>query len=279
MTDFSAIGEDPAQTDADFPATYLGVAFDSHGAQLVGVAYLAAGAGPHPTALLLHGFPGHEQNRDLAQTIRRAGWNVILFHYRGAWGSGGDYRFLHVIEDVKSAIAHFKTPEVAQKFRVDPQKIVLIGHSLGGWSALINAIDGAVDAVASIAAPNLGTWGETLADSPPQMHEPTLAFFRESLPPLAGVTAEDLRDELLEHYEAWDFMARVNGLKDRHVLLVAGALDDGVPPEMHHTPMVALLEGINAPHLTHTIIDHADHAFSDRRVALAKTVLAWLGTL
>jgi pimeloyl-ACP methyl ester carboxylesterase len=51
--------------------------------------YLAGGPGPHPTIVLLHGFPGNEQNLDLAQSIRRAGWNVLTLHYRGAWGSPG----------------------------------------------------------------------------------------------------------------------------------------------------------------------------------------------
>ena len=50
--------------------------------------------------LLLHGFPGNERNLDLAQALRRAGWTVVFFHYRGAWGSGGDFSFAHVLEDV-----------------------------------------------------------------------------------------------------------------------------------------------------------------------------------
>ena len=34
------------------------------------VMYTAQGGGLHPTLLLLHGFPGNEQNLDLAQTSR-----------------------------------------------------------------------------------------------------------------------------------------------------------------------------------------------------------------
>jgi len=46
--------------------------------------YVAAGAGPHPAVVLLHGFPGNEKTLDLAQDVRRAGWNVLYFNYRGA---------------------------------------------------------------------------------------------------------------------------------------------------------------------------------------------------
>ena len=48
-----------------------------------------AGAGRRPTVVLLHGLPGNEKNLDLAQAIRRAGWNVVTFNYRGSWGSPG----------------------------------------------------------------------------------------------------------------------------------------------------------------------------------------------
>ncbi|MEO6228194.1 MAG: hypothetical protein ABIO61_10130 [Thermomonas sp.] len=69
----------------------------SHGAKLNALMYVAAGAKPHPTVILLHGFPGNERNLDLAQDIRRAGWNVLYFNYRGAWGTPGDFSFANSI--------------------------------------------------------------------------------------------------------------------------------------------------------------------------------------
>ena len=70
----------------------------SHGAKLNALAYVAAGGGPHPVVIILHGFPGNEKNLDLAQTIRRAGWDVLYFDYRGSWGSPGDFSFTPSIE-------------------------------------------------------------------------------------------------------------------------------------------------------------------------------------
>ncbi|MFD3266336.1 hypothetical protein [Phenylobacterium ferrooxidans] len=32
---------------------------------------------------------GNEKNLDLAQAVRRAGWNAAAFNYRGSWGSPG----------------------------------------------------------------------------------------------------------------------------------------------------------------------------------------------
>ena len=57
----------------------------------MGLFLLASGTQPHPTVILLHGFPGYEQNIDLAQSLRRDGWNVLAMHYRGAWGSQGTF--------------------------------------------------------------------------------------------------------------------------------------------------------------------------------------------
>ena len=80
----------------------IGVTFDSDGNRLVGVAYLARGREPKPTALLLHGCPGLEQNLDIATTLRDRGWNAVMFHYRGCWGSAGRYDLRTIGRDVRA---------------------------------------------------------------------------------------------------------------------------------------------------------------------------------
>src|SRR5580698_2768308 len=74
----AAVVADPPM-DKTFPADMQVVAILSHGSKMHGVLYIATGAGPHPALLLMHGFPGNEQNLDLAQSARRAGWNVLTF--------------------------------------------------------------------------------------------------------------------------------------------------------------------------------------------------------
>jgi pimeloyl-ACP methyl ester carboxylesterase len=49
--------------------------------------------------VLLHGLPGNERNLDLAQAVRRAGWTVVTFNYRGSWGSPGHYSFAGDLKD------------------------------------------------------------------------------------------------------------------------------------------------------------------------------------
>ena len=59
--------------DAAHPPALQEVHFDSHGDRLNGIVYVANGPGPHPTVILLHGFPGNERNLDLAQSMRADG--------------------------------------------------------------------------------------------------------------------------------------------------------------------------------------------------------------
>src|SRR5678816_3542887 len=76
----TAVYRDPP-ADKAFPATGEGLRIPSGGAQMNAMVYVPAGKGPHPVAVLLHGFPGNEQNLDLAQSLRRAGWAVVCLLY------------------------------------------------------------------------------------------------------------------------------------------------------------------------------------------------------
>ena len=68
------IHTDPSLVDDTAPPAIRELSFDSHGKRLNGLIYLANGPGPHPTVVLLHGYPGNEKNLDLAQSLRRASW-------------------------------------------------------------------------------------------------------------------------------------------------------------------------------------------------------------
>ena len=104
-----------------------GVTFDSDGHRLVGVLYLARGEEPKPTVLLLHGCPGLEKNLDLAVRLRDCGWNSLLFHYRGCWGSAGRYDLRTIPRDVTAAIDY-----LAGQPRVDPRHR-LVQQQHGGF--------------------------------------------------------------------------------------------------------------------------------------------------
>lgn len=273
---FNPISQDPPK-DKKFPPQMVGLEIDSHGALLNGVLYIASGENPRPTMLLLHGYPGHERNTDLAQIFRRAGWNVIVFHYRGAWGSSGIYRFAHILEDVKVVLEYFRQPEIAAQYRINPEKIITVGHSLGGWASLMTAASGFVDSAVSIAGVNVGVWSKQLIEYP-EMVRPALRemLFGEGIAPLNGVSVDNEIDDMISNVSAWDVLQHNEQLRKTNLLLVAAKRDSVVPVFDHHFPLVEALE--SSEKMQSKMLD-TDHSFSDARISLAQTILDWLETI
>ncbi len=250
----------------------------SHGSPMNAFVYIAAGAGPHPVVVLLHGFPGNEKNLDLAQDIRRAGWDVLYFNYRGSWGTPGDFSFGHSIEDVASALTYLRQPENAKRLRLDPNHIVLIGHSMGGFMAVQGAAaDPAIEAVGLISAADMVGRippGLPKSEQPKVLPHIAKSLAAEGMAPLAGCTPESLAQETLDHANDWRFPTKAAALKSRSVLIVTS--DDGLAPS--NEAFAALLKKDGDTHVT---AQHyaTDHSYSDKRIELSKTVLAWLETV
>lgn len=273
---FDPISQDPP-INRDFPPSADGLVINSHGDIINGVIYLAGGEEAHPTMILLHGYPGHERNFDLAQVFRRAGWNVVVFHYRGSWGSEGSYRFSQIPQDVAACVDFLRQAENSKKYRINPDHIVAVGHSLGGWAALMSAINGTVAAAASIAGVNMGLWGQLIEEEPDFIRPVVYELLSSNLTPLRGVTADDLMNELLTKKAEWSLVDRVDELSKSKLLLIAGKRDTLVPAFDHHLTLVKALEASGAD-IQHTMLN-TDHEFSDSRIALARSILAWLDTL
>jgi pimeloyl-ACP methyl ester carboxylesterase len=263
-----------AQSRGD-AATMAAFQLPSHGSMLNALMYVAVGPGPHPVVILLHGFPGNEKNLDLAQDIRRAGWDVLYFNYRGSWGSPGDFSFTHGIEDVASAIAYLKQPENAKRLRVDPTRIVLVGHSMGGLMAVEGAAaDPTVAAVGLISAADM-VWmvpPATKKQADPELiGSVSKSLAAEGMAPLAGCTPESLAKEVVAHADAWRFPAKAEVLKTRPALIVTS--DDGLAPSDDLLAAALRKDGdakVTAAHFA------TDHGYSDKRLELSKTVLDWL---
>jgi uncharacterized protein len=264
----SAITSDPAR-DKDFPAAMEAPDIISHGARLNAVFYLASGAGPHPVVLLLHGFPGNEQNMDLAYAIRRAGWNVLVPHYRGSWGSAGTFSFSNAIEDTQAAVQFLREPANAKNYRTDVSKIVVVGHSMGGFlGSYATAHDPAILGVAMISAWNLGP-----AAARPESEQRTKSFHSAS-PRLAGTTAEGMLAEAKQNAEKWNYIDWAPALKTRSVLVIESS--DGNVPD--NKAMAETLRKAGDAHVTEIAME-TDHTYDDHRIALQVVVLNWLQSL
>ena len=256
---------DPVTSDPPVlqpPAQMREMTIPSHGAQLFGVFYQAAGPGAHPTLVLLHGFAGFEQNEDLAQAARRAGFNALLFHYRGSWGSTGTFSFTHCIEDTSAVLGYLRSH--AQELAVDLRRLVLAGHSVGGHVAgIVAARDREVAGLALISASN-----RRLAMARPGWAAETRARFQGEMGPLRGTDAESLVSELRSHAQEWDLVRLAPRWRGRSLLVVSA--DDRFRDEDDAVAVAAEPEHLTKLHLG------TDHAYSGQRMALTRALLAWL---
>ena len=231
--------------------------------------YTASGAGPHPALLFLHGFPGNEQNLDLVQAVRRAGFDVLTLHYRGSWGSQGAFSFTHAIEDSDAAVQFLKTN--AAKYHLDPHRIFAAGHSMGGFMAASAAAHNPdVAGLVMISAWDIGRDGGQFHNKAFRQTQLDQEF-REDVIPLAGTSAEKLMDEAMANAKGWEFADWAPQLGKRPVLLVTA--EDGSQTDSRRL-VQALQKGGNAA--VTEIHMATDNPYSDHRIALESAVVDWL---
>jgi pimeloyl-ACP methyl ester carboxylesterase len=263
----SAIYTDPP-VDAVHPAAMRALHIPSHGLLINGVINSPAGAGPHPTIVICHGLPGNEKNLDLAQAVRRAGWNAVTFNYRGSWGSPGSYKFAQNLEDADAVLAYLREPSNATRLGIDTKRIILAGHSMGGWVTVMTAAhDHGLAGIILISAADMGQLGK-------MEHKKLVAEMADNMEALAGVTADSMANEDAQIAKAFAFANATSGLRDVPMLVLSA--NDGLAPQTD-----ALVQAVQAEgnHNVKAIHAATDHSWSDHRIFLESTVIEWLSTL
>jgi pimeloyl-ACP methyl ester carboxylesterase/ribosomal protein S18 acetylase RimI-like enzyme len=229
-----------------------GVVLHSHGHRMLGSFFHSTLHPPRPTALLLHGIPGVEKNYDLAYALRDAGWNVFTFHYRGCWGSEGNYQLPGILDDITVALDY-----LTQHPAVDAQRLAGVGLSLGGWGVVMAAArDERLRAVVSM-NPLVDPKTRPLAD----------AEAAEFASMLNGITPAEVQSQ-------WDALTPLpqiaGGLAGRPTLLLTGDADELFPPS-HIQPLAEAM-----PFAEWRRIPGATHTFDDHRPVMVRAVIDWL---
>lgn len=242
-----------------------------HG-KLLATLYTAEGDGLHPSVLLLHGIPGCEQNLDLAQVLRRAGFHVMTFHYSGSWGSGGTYSLQHDIDDAETVL-DFMLQD--QTYGFDPEHIYAVGHSLGGFvcgqvTARRKEIQGAV----LLMPCNAGRIPKIEAENPENAR--LLAdVFDDSVNWLAGLTKGSLYQEALEHEADYALENHAASLSQKPLLCITGTLDPYTPLSCHAGPLLKAISQSGGKQVK--LLEYpTDHFFSDYRLQIAEDVTQFL---
>ncbi|RSU56026.1 alpha/beta hydrolase family protein [Sphingobium yanoikuyae] len=263
-----AVTTDPAP-DAANPARMDAFVIPSGEGAMNAVMYVAAGSGVHPTLLLLHGFPGNEQNLDLAQAARRAGWNVLTLHYRGSWGSPGIFSFTNAAEDAFNALLFLEDASTVARYRIDTSAIVVAGHSMGGFMAAEAAA--AEPRVAGLFLIDPWDPAQTVAAlATPQGEAGWKAEVAGDLPPLSGASYESLTAEIKGDTQKFDLGRKLVGY-GRRPLTIIGA-ERGIGAMARKVGADAQSANPN----TRLMVWPTDHSFSDKRIALADALVRFL---
>jgi len=263
----AAIYTDPP-ADKAHPAGMEVLHIPTHGLSINAIIYTPSGIGPHPTLVICHGFPGNEKNLDLAQAIRRAGWNAVTFNYRGAWGSPGTFRFAQNLEDADAVLAFLRDPANAAKFGIETKRMVLAGHSMGGWVTVHTAAhDHALAGAILISAADMGLIGGL-------EHEKLAALTADNKEGLAGTTPELLANELAQNAKRFQFSSAIDGLTNTRLLVLSA--NDGLAPQTDVLVRELEAKGNKTVKAIHA---ETDHSWSDHRIFLESTIIEWLATL
>jgi pimeloyl-ACP methyl ester carboxylesterase len=254
------------------------ISIASHGDRMNGLIYEAAGSGPHPVVIFLHGFPGNERNLDLAQAVRRAGFRAIYFDYRGNWGSAGTFSFAHGLEDVAAVLDWVKAPENSAKYHFDSSRIAIVGHSYGGWLTLMTASHQATNVCVAALAAWTVVWAAKRFSDHPEERAARFEFFRAAIEPTGGpvhAEATGLLDEMSAGAEAFDYVAQAVSLKDRVALLVGATHDSLYSGAPRLEQLADKIHQAGGRHVKLVVYDD-NHVFSSHRVALAELLVHWL---
>ena len=234
--------------------------------------YTAAGEGVHPTVLLLHGIPGCERNFDLAQSLRRAGFHVMTFHYSGSWGSDGSYSLANDLEDTNTVL-DFVLQD--RKYGFDKQHIYAVGHSLGGFvcgqlSAHRHEIKGAV----LLMPCDIGRL-PLIAQEDPASWQTIQEVLEDSAQWLSGTSGEALLREALDRSADFRLESAAEALAQKPVLCIGGTLDIYTPPVLHCEPLAHAVQEAGGTSIQ-TVSYPTDHFFADYRLTVAETVTTFL---
>lgn len=269
----ASVTVDPPR-DARFPARNQQLIIRSGGSDMNALLFAAQGEGPKPTIILLHGLPGNERNLDLAQALRRVGWNVLTFTYRGAWGSAGNFSLPNALADAQAALDFARSPDGA-KLGIDPRRLVIGGHSMGGGVAtLIAARNQELAGLVLLDAWNIGETAKQISQGGPKARDAFIAEADDFGHALAGATPASVADELMAFDVRWNLLSTTENLRAMPVLDIYAR--HGIAAD--NVALVAALKRAGNLRVTGVEID-SDHAFADHRIKVAQAVADWLAAL
>ena len=250
----------------------------SNGHKLNAEFYPAAGETYLATVVLLHGYPGSEGDTlGLGDKLSANGINVLTFNYQGTWSSEGRFSFESSMQDVRTAIKFLKLKEVVNKFKIDTNNIIVVGHSYGGAMALTAALNfPEIKRIISIAGADESVFGRKMKSNP-QFRKIFSDMLNKSQYPTGPVKFNFKANitHWLNHLDDYDLVKYAEKLKDRDILLLGGWNDQAIVLEEHILPLFRKLQQLKSKQVKIEVFN-TNHSFGNVKKELNKTILAWI---
>ena len=228
---------------------------------ILGHMYLPGGEERVPAVLMNHGYPGGEQNMDIAQALRRMGFAVMTYHYSGSWGSDGDFSFRACLEDAETVL-----DEMLAHPAIDPRRIYVFGHSMGGFVAAHLMARRTEPRGAVLMCP----WDA--ARSYVYGRENLLEILQCGPDFLRGTSIESLWRELEENTEALRLDRLAPRLIDRPLACVIAGDDEDLPVDLHARPFRDAMLAAGAEEKFRYEEIPGTHSFHANRLAATEAV-------
>jgi len=252
----------------------------SHGNALNATFYSASATKPGPVVILLHGWPGNADNPlGLALKICERGVNVLVFNYRGTYGSEGFTSLKNSAEDIPEAIRFLKQKSIVEKFAIDTSQIIVAGYSYGGgamWAAALH-FQG-IKRLISIAGADMSVFIRMLTSDPQFRNNFEERMRKSSAEGGFAKVQGDIsasNDSLISNVDYFDPVKNVDLLKNKEILFIVGWDDTTGKMEENALPIYRRLKEIKASNVS--IIAFPDnHSFINSRDELAQAIVKWV---
>ena len=203
--------------------------FESDGSMIYGQILVPAAkfGTARPCAIFCHGFAGFTRWDDVAHELCRAGIVVVIPHHRGAWGSEGEYTVTGCIRDAENLATWAMSAETAAKYGIDPTAVWLVGHSMGGNTAVNAAarLPG-LKGVALMAPCDIGFMAGRM-----EKDELKNFLIGEGMHALRRASDEAIVEDITANAENMRFTRAAKSFAGKRVFLVTGEYDLTVPTE------------------------------------------------
>ena len=218
---------------------------------LKGRIYIPQKNGTYPTVAICHGYPGDTKNMDLAEELAFNGYITLIFFYRGAWGSTGDWSFSNLDPSTKDAISYLR-----ELPNVNHERIGLISHSMGALplTKRLSEDDGLKTGILISPAADLSLW---IREENIDTMVPIFLHMAEGK--LEGLSEESLRNGMKKANENLNPKNNIKKV-NKPIMIIVGSNDQITSPESCRE----LFEEASEPK-RYIEVEHADHGFSEHR--------------